>query len=432
MSLLRVHERERDLPARLGDHCLILPGDEEFAQLVRRHLCEDSEPELAGLELVHARWKAGLSLSGMWEVQLASGERRFVSLKLHLDGAGAKRASYERPNEHVAATSAPLRSFASLRGGAATLVTMPADRCLRGLARVMNLRKCARLLDETELWRPLVMRRRSSTLELLRYKPERRAVLRLEARLKSRSATAEPDPAASPGSVRRMGVRVLPPERAQRAAHARTEIDPSLGPRLLHADGPTGTLFEEWLDGSVHAPDDFAHALAAGATLARLHATPASGRTRARDRFELESLAARVPNGLLPLTRVPPAPSLSAQHSIHGDFHPDQCIETLHGMRLLDLDELGAGAPEEDLASWIADALREAPDARLRDVSGPLLEGYRSGGGRLRRTLLADFLADDLVARAAAGLRRLEAGAVARALRLIERAGQVAHEKVVE
>ena len=393
--------------------------------LLREHLLQPDTTDISDAQLVYARWKPGVSVIGLWDVQLADGRERVVSLKLHLSSAQAKTASYERVNEDVEQAAAPLAAFARLPDPRGVLVAFPADRSLRGLARVMNLRKCARILDETELWRPLVLRRRSSQLELLRFKPERRAVFRLRARLKWRG---EQSPAPHLGEAQMsLALRVLTPAAFERALRLRDRIEVETAPRLLHAHAPTATLFEEWLEGEPHAPDDFHHAREAGACLARMHRAEMSDALAARDRASLTAFTQRI-EGFPSLAGLPMPALLRAECLVHGDFHPDQCVDTPDGLRLLDLDEIRAGVPEEDLADWIADALSEQRQLELSEAAAPLFEGYREAGGRIEGDRLRALVCEELLERAVAGMRRLERGAVERARALIERARLAASE----
>jgi aminoglycoside phosphotransferase (APT) family kinase protein len=113
---------------------------------------------------------------------------------------------------------------------------------------------------------------------------------------------------------------------------------------------------------------------------------------------------------------------------IHGDFHADQLTRHEGGLRLLDGDDLRPGAAEEDLANWIADRLAQDPEMDMQSAADELFAGYGAGPDRLDLALLRALSVEELLNRAAAGLRRLEVRAEERARGLVERAHACASE----
>ncbi|MEZ5973834.1 MAG: phosphotransferase [Planctomycetota bacterium] len=116
---------------------------------------------------------------------------------------------------------------------------------------------------------------------------------------------------------------------------------------------------------------------------------------------------------LLSATALPPRPAIHPTCWIHGDFHPDQVLLG-DAPRLLDLDDLRPGAPEEDLAQWIVDHIVAGADPR--EAREQFQAAYRAAGkAPIAPALLHRLLVATLVERAAACVRRLEVHAEERA-----------------
>jgi aminoglycoside phosphotransferase (APT) family kinase protein len=190
-------------------------------------------------------------------------------------------------------------------------------------------------------------------------------------------------------------------------------------------------LFEEWIVGDPVDSEDFSLARESGVILASLHEQNLRARGPKVDRVPQQRLLERVAGCARWIDELPPRPAVAPTCWVHGDFHPDQHTRGEAGLRLLDLDALRPGVPEEDIASWIADHLVVEPDASGRDAAALLLEGYGSGRSKLDAALLGRLVADELLLRAAAGLRRMQVGAEARALLLLERAAQALEEELL-
>ncbi len=423
MSGLKQYGRDRELPAQLGDAQLGLPQDDELVALVADHLIAKGGPAPQEARWIFARWKPGTAVLGCWTLTFDDGCERLVSLKRYSSSRASEVADSFRVNDHMREAAAPLIPFAHLPELAAVLTSFPVDRALRGAARVVDLRRTGRALDEAGLWPGQVFRRRSSKLELLRYKPERRAVLALDVKLKVRS-----EGGSHPAGERRLGVRVLEPSIARRVVAHRGLCPPGLLPELLHSEPTTGLIFEEWVQGTPIASEDFSHATASAEVLARLHAGRAEAPPTCTDRVGSLQLLGRIPGLAERAAEVAQAPAVHSSVWIHGDFHPDQLTSTEHGLRLLDADDLRPGAPEQDLASWLADHLEHEEQLSLQAAASPLFAGYGKALQQLDLELLRGLVAEDLIARAAACLRRLQEDAVACATRLVERA----HEATLE
>ncbi|MCA9000873.1 MAG: phosphotransferase [Planctomycetes bacterium] len=414
---LQSYERDIDLPRELGDPDLALPHGDELVELVRDHLLrpDRDRAEILDAEIQHVRYKPGVAVTATYQVQVQGSGPASVVYKCHR-GNKPKRGS----TRYASQPGDLLRSHVNVPGSSIQLASWPHDRVLRGLHRALEKKRTCRWMDEVAGYAPLVMRLRASILEPLRYKPERRAVLHVQAKLRGEGEHRE---------VRRFALRVVPPIDASRIQRSRREVqqaDPSLPvPALLAADTRVGLLLEPWLDGVPSERTDFTQGPTMGWLLSRLH---------------------RIEPGASPLIQ-PASPGLDClgfseewlrvarkltlQESLrptawtHGDVHPDQILMG-QGPVLMDLDSLAPGCPEMDLASWIADRLACRPSESLAQASESILQNYDAHG--VDREFLKRCVAHGLVARASARIRRLQAGAIPGAVRLMERAQAVMQE----
>ncbi len=405
-------EIDGELPGRMGDAQLCAPSEQDVLALCRQQL---ALPDASQAKCTHARWKRATSLTTSWSVLGASGEAIHVVLKRYADRKAELLAARESLPGQVVLADERLAAW-----------RFPSDRELPGLERLFDLHRTTRLLAQLHSIDPWVARWNSSSVEVLRYKPEHRAVLRLDldVRLGDKRGAK---------SRRILAARALRADdaggRLERRVALKNSGGPGPWPGFLGGQARTGLLFEEWIQGVVCARDDFRLAGLVGALLRELHARelPASVRDCAdapraiSDLFDgaeaLRSLARRI--------RVPQS---SRTSWIHGDVHPDQLSVGSQdgGARLLDLDGLDAGDPHRDLGCWIADQLSRNPGLSLDDAAGPLLAGYQSA---IERDALRENVSFELCVLAAGALRRLEPYAVARAESLLERAVDVVAAK---
>lgn len=441
MTGLRSYERDASLPGALGDPACSPLSPEEAKERIEADLLEPWAPPIESIRWSYARWKPEVSITCGYGVRFVDGVEETVVWKRYrgdkaryLEAKGwPEPLRSERTDESAPLLGAEprLRPYAVRASRGSVMWSFPSDRLLPGLALVADRRRLSRFLEEARVVPPRSVRRRRMALELLRYKPERRAVLRLDLALRG----VEGREAHS----RRLAVRLLPAGVGDRTAGLRrtleAEAPPHLVPHLLAHDDESGLTLEEWWDDieplGAHA---FEHAEEAGTALALLHRTPcppaegpreAPADLRAFAHGDVGRLLARAVAEDAPLHQGPrPAPA--ARTWIHGDFHPDQVVRRSGTTGVLDLDLLDVGDPARDLSSWIADHLAHAPDTDWARATEPLLRGYRSGGGTApREDALAQHVAADLVLRAAAMHRRLEAGARERAPELLRCAHRV-------
>lgn len=271
-------------------------------------------------------------------------------------------------------------------------------------------------LRTPKLWADPVRRRRlmrrvapgvlfsvSSASTILRYKPERRLVARLEAKN---------------GDV--VVVRGCLPTDFERCAAGASAFQPREALRVASCVGASrgdSAIALAWLEGcsldEALARDDAPLAMlgTVGTALAELHGQPvASLRTMAREQevarlsavseavaFLCPAVAGRV---RAVFERIADRLPLNARCPIHGDFHAKQVL--LHGnaAAFIDFDEAALGDPMIDVATFVAHLRRDAISGRLSDervdaCSATLIEGYRR---------MSDAQLDGLAVRVAAAL----------------------------
>mgnify|MGYP002636126822 CR=1 FL=1 len=363
-----------------------------------------------------------MSLCSAYELQFSDGGEQLVVLKRYRgDKAAALAQRDQRTSRGDGELPSALLPSAVVSDERLHLWCEGDDRELPGPQRLGDMRRTKRLLAAQGVFAPLQLRSHRSRLTRLRYRPERRAVYRLDAALRG------DDGARGEG---RLAVRALPPDVAARVVVHRTDHGgASFLPRLVASEPRSGLLFEEWLDVTSCADDDFQNAAVAGTLLAQLHRpAPASAGAAPAAPSGDEPLFAW--NSQLAELAGTPTRALHSGpgHWTHGDFHPDQLAFTRDGgePRLLDLDGLAPGDHHADLADWIADELVARPHTDLRRAGAALLASYADAGGPVvdrehlsRRVQLA------LVCRAAASLRRLEVNGLAKAQHTLELARHI-------
>ncbi|MCJ1709452.1 phosphotransferase family protein [Microbacterium sp. VKM Ac-2923] len=157
---------------------------------------------------------------------------------------------------------------------------------------------------------------------------------------------------------------------------------PTLVPRLVteHAWATAS-----WGDGDLASSPSPAHAAAAGAALARLHAVSVDEAGAVETPDVRARSAARALRTVLPATarRVDELarrlPRARRRAIVHGDFSADQVLHRPDGrIRLIDLDRLGAGDPAMDLAGFAVEEFFRTGDLA---ATTSLFAAYRAAGG---------------------------------------------------
>lgn len=413
MNGLRAYERDTSLPARAGDAALCPPSE---AELVRRvNGVEGLLPALA-LEAhwEHARWKPHVSCAALAAVRAADGSEHLVTWKRY-----ATDKAHHVAADRVAPDGGPVRNQRTSEDHDANTVwsVFPDDRILPGLPRALDVQRSCRLLAGVEPFAGLNLRHRRSRATLVRYKPERRAVVRLDAVVRDERDQLRTLP---------VGVRVLAPAAAERVVAARRVacLPRELAPELLTHESRTGLVLETWWNVVGLSHDDFSCAREAGRLLARLHAldVPAPATTRFDPASGVELALFEVDRELSAAAHewiAEAAPFDAPATWVHGDVHPDQFARERGSgaLRLLDWDATRVDADLVDLASFAADAAV----AGAEEAEAEWFAGYREAGGRVPHARdLSRAVAAALVARAAGALRRVERDGVAKAGRCLE------------
>ena len=423
----RQRPRDPDLPALLGDEDLCALPVERMAGLIGAALLRDGAPNLKSVEWSYARWKPGISTTTAYEVCFEDGEREVVVAKRYADGKDRLLGQRPLKERHWDELSPRLVPRSIIPEASCVLFTHVADREVQGSSWMLDPRNLAHLVRDSGLAAAGEVRKRRLRTELLRYKPERRAVYRADVRLRDENRRRFS-----------LGCRILPRADAREVFERREAFGAGGAglpvPALRGFDARRGILVEEWLDVVASEGNDFSHTRTAGNLAARFH-RPVRGDRACSDVLELADLTVlfRV---LGDRTLAPVRVQLPGEASrvwCHGDLHPDQLARTQGGIwYLLDLDCLAPSDPAIDLASWIADACTEGPADETDLIATELLAGYSAAGGTVpdRRRLWA-HVAGALVRRAAATIRRLEAGAPKRAEELLSIASEVAPRGVL-
>lgn len=317
---------------------------------------------------------------------------------------------------------------------ATELHLFPSDLKLPCLPRVSDL---AWASQRTPLPTPGAFRSPVVSIEPLAYKPERRFVARWNLE-DGRRFVAKSYRASDFESAR------------HNATFAKDCLTLPL-PRLANAREHRATLVFPWTHGQslVQTLRDSEEPLAAfeavGESLARFHQQPVPSHLTARSHADqvarltalLQPIAYLAPEARPELERLLPAlirtiqslqPSL---HLCHGDFHAGQVLLTQDGPHFLDLDELHAGDPVTDLASFAAHLEREAlagsmSPARRDAIQDAFLKGYARMRNAPTPPHLPALIAARLLAETPHFFRTRNQDWTARTLAAVTRAAQLA------
>jgi Phosphotransferase enzyme family len=373
------------LPGRGGDAALQQALDAETMRaLVQRHLLRTGE--VVALQPDYIRWKdLDGSLVG-WRVTVrtdAGDQATYVTARTAPPHRLADEAGrlLHREAEHWAG----LGAFALSAAGDLLLLAFPIDRAMHDLRRLVRASKVRSLVASTcpaVVPTGLRFSKSRSRFALVRYKPERRAVLRWQ--LGAVDASGQRSDAGT------IWIRCHAEAQAQRTAIA-TAAAAAAGvccprPLGIHHDR---LMIESHLDGSPFAPRaQSASVDAAAATVASLHDSgPVSGLPLYGPVQELDLalraaedlgrlLPALEPRALALADRLAARiPAAGPGTLAHGDLHPGQLLINAAGAALCDFDRACVAPVAHDLATFRAHC-ELADDAGGTALARAFLDAY--------------------------------------------------------
>jgi hypothetical protein len=320
-------------------------------------------------------------------------------LKVFTAGAAAEEcAAKYRPRE-------PTGGWVELLpGGRAVFFRFPLDRNVRGLRFVTDVDRLKHLLHAGSAdFSPDGVRIRGgrSHVRLLKYKPERRCIVRAHLALRDgRTGGTGARDAVAQANGDDTGAEVA---RVLGHLQGRSDAGALRSPRPLGYDTANRVLVLEWMEGEelgamLAEPRAADACAAAGRALRELHGAslppgpPVRSAEPVRERvsrilFDL----ARTGGGCLASrakdlgTRFPPAlddAGAVAPRLLHGDFYFHQVIVGPDGCGVIDWDETATGDPRTDVGNFLAHLhLRELQGVLAAEAAGRLrdafLDGYR-------------------------------------------------------
>ncbi len=233
-------------------------------------------------------------------------------------------------------------------------------------------------------------RRLPRALEVLRYKPERRVVIGVPARVTPMVVKIAEHPCVGPAgpdlrrSLLRQGVAVLPELADQECARHGISAVPVWGEADLSASGNLDAAYRagEALAALHGLNQEIYHVLAepGGEIAAQISATRSMVTTILP---ELAGPAAALTDLLL--AAVADRPGRSRPVLIHGDFSADQILVQGSEIRMIDFDRMTRCEAEADLGAFGATEEIAAGGKPGSGLGGPktahLIDGYRRAGG---------------------------------------------------
>ncbi len=290
--------------------------------------------------------------------------------------AYTRAAEPERLRQEAARFAAPAANSAGLpplvlaADASLLLLCFPNDRYLGEVESALDLRKLRRVLIQHESrYEALRLRKRKSHMQVVRYKPERRAVLRAslswadehekkfseELFVRCSAVGFSPDRSAALHAANAAGLCV---PRVVAQPTARVSVESSVGPSLPNVD-----------------------LARVGAELARLHSIAWQGTHDAATAYlesapvEIRALAQLAPHlgkrAQELLCALGPCPSRE-RTLVHGDFHVQQIVPRGDERpAVVDFDRAGTGFPAQDLGWFYAHlALANQPgwEARMYEL----------------------------------------------------------------
>lgn len=321
----------------------------------------------------------------------------------------------------------------------AALFRFPLDRSVVGLPHVVEPQRLKHTLHAAvpEFSQSgQRVRAKRTRLQILRYKPERRGVIRADIQLRDERTGAT--------SRRTLVVRAYADDRGETVATALRQLEDSIratdaGLRVPHVLGyhsQRRIVIQPWCPGRswLDHPDLKSGCIATARALRTLHELPIPPGLQPRDPFreartvltdlvafgdpELATRAKEVSAGLVPPAGLNPA-------VVHGDLHYHQILLGDDDTpTFIDWDEVHVGDPREDAGNLLAHLHLLELDQRLpRSSARGLRESFRHESGG--RPGLAPYVALHLAKLALVPFRNLRPDWRSETLRLLARADEV-------
>ena len=409
---------DRDTVAELLGTSLLTPGT-----------------SLEGIEPIYARVKGSDGNLVAYEARIRTPNgvvARTVSVRSGPIGRLVSQAGRFR-DPRGASWTAPLRPCFLDRKRGLLLIASPLDRALPDLRRVLKTKWVRRTLSAAGILADHSgrMRRRRSTLTLMSYRPERRAVVRLDARF------------VGERQGRTLFLRLhADPAFAEASEHALRALSEVGGPVPVHLGRPLPHLAVESgcvgepLDGRTLCRSELARSV--GRVLARVHSSAVPGGMTVRENAEVAesglACAARLAEIHPELGRRAVAlatelttvrPDTVTPRLLHGDLHPAQFLVDGESVVLIDWDRSHAGHPASDLGTLRARLALEAGSDGILAFS-EILSAYGEVAPAPSREAIHWHEAHALLRLLDSPFRRLAEDWVAHTNRIIERLEEAA------
>ncbi len=364
--------RERAIP---GLSALLDP--DEFVDILRREVPQN-EPGTA--QVTYVKYKPGKSCLAAYKVRVGGGIVDVYAKALRRDALEELTEIGKR--SAVSGRLGP--GVIILEERAMGIFIFPNDSQMKALPRLVDGEALMSLLTELMPERPDLW---ESTVEAIRYKPERRFIAKL---MKGTQPWAAMKVYTNPG------YRVA--ENNAKAFKSRDHL--RVVQRLGHS-GRHNILVFDWMEGRLlrelllQPEPELEPVRTVGAALAEMHAQdPGRLTLLTRDREAATLLAAAAELGFLCphlarraddiarelVSRLSSEPQLN--YPLHGDFKSDQVIIINGKAAVIDYDSAVSGDPAADLGKFLAhlekDTLRaNLSGTKLEAIRNALLEGYR-------------------------------------------------------
>jgi hypothetical protein len=364
----------------------------------------------------YVRWKGPDGAIVGWHAEVGDeGGASYVTVRT---APPARLADEARKLSHRAEeeTDEWSRSLALVEEHGLLLVGFPLDRQMSDLRRLVRPSKVRTLMMDHRpdlVPESLRISKSRSRRAIVRYKPERRAVLRWILGFKGADAAAADFDLT-------LWFRLLAEPLPFRAAFASAAMAAGVRVPELLAQPHDRLLVEGHLQGGPWRPDDAAALDVVAAALARLHRAEAPAGAPVRDAAAEVELGAQAARDLALLDpqlgasahelaqRLAKArPAAAAMAVLHGDFHCGQVL-LADDAGLCDFDRACVGPVAADLASLHAHAVAEDPQ-RGADFARRFVAAYGAGAELPDREALGFWNSAALLRMAATPFRGLHA-----------------------